>query len=45
MMPVLMRIVDAKVWVEADTTDYVFVDHLLEAGVPQNDIVLACHVA
>ena len=43
MMPVLMRIVKEKVWVEADNTDYVFVDHLLEAGVPKSDIVLAFH--
>jgi hypothetical protein len=43
MVPVLMRIVDAKVWVEADNTDYVFVDRLLAAGVPKSDIVLAFH--
>jgi hypothetical protein len=43
MMPALMRIVDEKVWIEADNTDYVFVDHLLEAGIPQSDIVLAFH--
>lgn len=43
MMPVLIRLVNGKVWVEADNTDYVFVDRLLEAGVPKDDIVLAFH--
>ena len=42
-MPVLMRIVNEKVWVEIDNTDYVFVDRLLEAGIPAQDIVLAFH--
>lgn len=41
IMPVLMRIVGSKIYVEEDNTDYGFVDHLLEAGVPADDIVLA----
>lgn len=40
---VLMRIIDDKIWVEADWTMYNFVDELLDAGVPQEDIVLAFH--
>jgi hypothetical protein len=42
-LPVLMRLVNGKIWVEADNTDYVFVDRLLEAGVPKTGIVLAFH--
>lgn len=42
-MPVLIRILNEKVWVEVDNTDYVFVDRLLEAGIPAGDIVLAFH--
>lgn len=42
-MPVLIRIVGDKVYVEEDNTDYVFVDRLLEAGIPAEDIVLAWH--
>lgn len=38
-----VRIVDENVWLEADNIDCVFVDRLLEAGVPKNDIVLAFH--
>lgn len=40
---VLMRIVDGKIWVEEDWTMYRFVDELLAAGVPKEDIVLAFH--
>ena len=40
---VLMRIVNGKIWVEEDRTMYGFVEELLEAGVPRNDIVLAFH--
>ena len=40
---VLMRIVNDKIWVESDWTMYGFVDELLDAGVPQEDIVLAFH--
>ena len=42
-MPILIRLVKDKVWVEADNTDYDFVDHLLAAGIPKEDIVLAFH--
>ena len=38
---VLMRIVNGKIWVEAENTLYGFVDELLEAGIAKNDIVLA----
>lgn len=41
IVPVLIQIVGQKVYVETDNTDYVFVDHLLEAGIPAKDIVLA----
>lgn len=40
---VLMRIVNGKIWVEEDRTMYGFVDELLDAGVPKEDIVLAFH--
>lgn len=39
-MPVLMRLVNGKIWVEVDNTDYVFVDRLLEQNIPKTDIVL-----
>ena len=42
-MPVLLRLVNGKVWVETDNTDYDFVEHLLGAGIPKTDIVLAFH--
>ena len=38
---VLLRIVNSKIWVEEDRTMYGFVDALLDAGVPQDAIVLA----
>lgn len=41
IMPVLMRIVGDKIYVEDDNTDYGFVEHLLEAGVSAKNIVLA----
>jgi hypothetical protein len=37
------RVKDGKIWVEEDWTDIGFVDQLLEAGVPKEDIVLAFH--
>jgi hypothetical protein len=43
MTSVLMRIVDGKIWVEKDWTMYGFVDELVDAGVPKEDIVLAFH--
>lgn len=42
-IPVFIRIVNEKVWVEEDWTDYEIVDKLLEAGIAQEDIVLAFH--
>lgn len=42
-MPILIRLVDDKVWVEADNTDYNFVEQLLRAGIPKEAIVLAFH--
>jgi len=42
-MPTLMRIVNEKVWIEANNTDYLFADRLLEADIPHEDIVLAFH--
>ena len=41
MTSVMMRIVNGKIWVEEDRTMYGFVDELLEAGIPRDDIVLA----
>ena len=41
IMPVLMRIVGDKIYVEDDNTDYGFVDRLLEAGISAKNIVLA----
>jgi hypothetical protein len=43
IMPVLIRIVGDKVYVEEDNTDYGFVDRLLEADIPAKDMVLAWH--
>jgi hypothetical protein len=43
IMPVLIRIDGDKVYVEDDNTDYVFVDRLIEAGIPAKDIVIAWH--
>lgn len=43
MTSVLMRIINDKIWVEEDWTLYGFVDELLDAGVPKEDIVLAFH--
>ena len=37
---VLMRIVNGKIWVEAENSLYGFVDELVEAGIPKSDIVL-----
>lgn len=43
IMPVLIRIGNDKVYVEDDNTDYVFVDRLIEAGIPSKDIVIGWH--
>lgn len=40
---IFMRLHGDKIWVEEDWTDYEVVERLLEAGVPQTDIVLAFH--
>ena len=38
--PIHIRIKDAKVWVEWDGTDQEIVQQLIDAGIPENDIVL-----
>jgi hypothetical protein len=38
-----MRIVNGKIWVEQDRTMYGFVEELLDARMPKEDIVLAFH--
>jgi hypothetical protein len=38
-------IIDGKIWIQHDGTDQPIADQLLEAGVPQEDIVLAFHPA
>jgi hypothetical protein len=43
LIPIFLRLVDGKIWVEEDWTDYEVVDRLLEAGIPQEQIVLAFH--
>jgi hypothetical protein len=40
---VLMRLEDGRIWLEEDWTDYDFAGYLLEAGIPNEDIVLAFH--
>lgn len=40
---IFLRVVDGKIWIEEDWTDYDVAGHLLDAGIPQNDIVLAFH--
>lgn len=42
-MPVLIRLVNGKAWIEADNTDYNFVERLLEVGLTREDVVLAFH--
>lgn len=39
-MPIHIRIKDEKVWIEWDGTDQEIVQQLIDAGVPENDIVL-----
>jgi hypothetical protein len=36
-------IIDGKVWIQYDGTDRPVADALIEAGIPQQDIVLAWH--
>ena len=38
-----VRVSDGLIWIEEDWSDYVIVDHLIDAGVPQDKIVLAFH--
>jgi hypothetical protein len=38
-----LDIIDGKVWIQEDRTDRPVADALLEAGVPQEDIVLGFH--
>lgn len=40
---IFIRLVNEKVWVEEDWTDFDVVGRLMEAGVPQENIVLAFH--
>lgn len=40
---VFMRLVDGRIWIEEDWTDYDFAGRLLEAGIPPNKIELAFH--
>jgi len=38
-----LRIRNEKIWVEADNTDALIVQQLLDAGIPKQSIVLAFH--
>lgn len=38
-----VRLVNGRIWVEEDWTDFDVVGQLLEANIPQEDIVLAFH--
>lgn len=40
---IFVRLVGEKVWVEEDWTDFDVVGRLMEAGIPQENIVLAFH--
>ncbi len=40
-----LDIIDGKVWIQHDSTDWPVVDALIEAGVPKEDIVLGFHPA
>lgn len=40
-----LDIIDGKIWIQHDGTDEPVADVLLEAGVPQEDIVLGFHPA
>jgi hypothetical protein len=40
---IFVRLVNGRIWVEEDWTDFDVVGCLLEAGIPQEDIVLAFH--
>ena len=38
-----VRLRDGRIWVEEDWTEDGFANHLLQAGVPREDIVLGFH--
>jgi XisI protein len=38
-----LDIIDGKVWIQHDSTDWPVADALMEAGVPKEDIVLGFH--
>ncbi|MEP7339303.1 MAG: XisI protein [Acidobacteriota bacterium] len=40
-----LDIIDGKIWIQHDSTDWSVADALIEAGVPQEDIVLGFHPA
>jgi uncharacterized iron-regulated membrane protein len=40
-----LDIIDGKIWIQHDSTDWPVADALIEAGVPQEDIVLGFHPA
>lgn len=42
-IPIYIRLVQNQIWVEEDWTDFEVVDRLIQAGIPQTDIVLAFH--
>lgn len=41
--PVYVRLKDGKCWIEHDLTEYGIATELLDAGIPNEDIVLAFH--
>ncbi len=43
--PIHIDIIDSKVWIQHDGTNMPIADELLEAGIPQEDIVLGFHPA
>lgn len=40
-----LDIIDGKIWIQHDSTDWPVAEALLEAGVPKEDIVLGFHPA
>ncbi len=43
--PIHVDIIDGKVWIQHDGTNWPIADEFLEAGIPQEDIVLGFHPA
>ena len=41
--PIHIDIKNGKIWIQQNTTDYDFIEDLIEKGVPKDDIVLAFH--